>query len=60
MDSADEHFSATHWEHLERVFLAALEQPDDERTAFLASACALDEALHAEVAAMLAAHSSSG
>jgi serine/threonine-protein kinase len=41
---------------IERLFEAALERPTDERASFLAAACGSDLELHAEVAALLAAH----
>src|SRR5262245_22777667 len=43
------------WQEVQRVFHAALDRPDDERTAFIQNACANDPELHAEVESMLAA-----
>ena len=42
--------------HVEATFHSALSRPPAEREAFLAEACGNDDALHAEVQALLAAH----
>ncbi len=44
------------WRRIDAMLSAALERPDDERTAFLARACEGDEKLRAEVQRLLAAH----
>lgn len=44
------------WEQIERLFHIALECPVAERDAFLAHACAEDEALRREVKSLLTAH----
>ena len=46
---------AGRWQRIQTLFEAALEQPEEKRKAWLASACADDLTLLAEVAAMLAA-----
>jgi eukaryotic-like serine/threonine-protein kinase len=46
----------TSWERVRALFHAALEQPDDARTAFLTSACEGDEAIRREVESLLGAH----
>jgi serine/threonine protein kinase/Tol biopolymer transport system component len=43
------------WQRVKRLFQAAVEQPDSERAAFLASATGDDEALRREVESLLAA-----
>ncbi|MCA1626394.1 MAG: hypothetical protein LC742_00275, partial [Acidobacteria bacterium] len=48
------------WQDVKAVFHSALERGTDERAVFLAQACAGDEALHTEVAALLAAHEQTG
>jgi predicted Ser/Thr protein kinase/pimeloyl-ACP methyl ester carboxylesterase len=45
------------WPRIKRLFEAAVEQPQSERSAFLAAASAGDEALRQEVEALLAADS---
>jgi Tol biopolymer transport system component len=47
------------WREVERLFNDALERPADQRAAFLATACAGDDQLRAEVEALLAQKSSS-
>ncbi len=49
----------TIWEWLGALFHGALERPPAERAAFLAKACS-NEALRAEVEAMLAGHGAAG
>ena len=44
------------WERIRALFHAALEQPADARTAFVASACEGNEALRREVESLLDAH----
>jgi serine/threonine protein kinase len=44
------------WQHIERLYHAALEHAADERAAYLAEACAEDEALRREVEVLLAAN----
>jgi serine/threonine protein kinase/Flp pilus assembly protein TadD len=44
------------WQQINRLWDAALELEGDERSVFLAAACAGDEALRAEVESLLAAH----
>ncbi len=48
--------SPTDWRRTEAVFLQAIEQPLEEREAFLNEACASDSDLRAEVEALLEAH----
>jgi len=42
------------WRHLEQLYHAAMEQPEDQRAAFLESSCAGDLALRKEVASLIA------
>ena len=42
------------WQHVSRVFEAALERPAEERSAFVAATCDGDEALRREVESLLA------
>jgi eukaryotic-like serine/threonine-protein kinase len=42
------------------IFNSAVELADDERRAFLAAECGADEAMHAEVCALLTAHEGAG
>ena len=42
------------WAQVERLYHAARARPDNERAAFLADACAGDEALRREVESLLA------
>jgi serine/threonine-protein kinase len=44
------------WRQIEQLYHAALERAPEERTAFLAAACAGDEALRCEVESLLASH----
>jgi eukaryotic-like serine/threonine-protein kinase len=48
------------WQQIEQLYHAALERAAVERTAFLAEACAGDEALRAEIEALLAANADAG
>src|SRR6266851_8735673 len=48
------------WQHIDRLFHAALERPPEERVGFLAEACACDESVRSEVEALIAAHERSG
>ena len=41
------------WQSIERLYHAALERETDEQSAFLAEACAGDEALRGEVESLL-------
>jgi serine/threonine-protein kinase len=50
--------AAEHWKRVKAVFLEALEQPESEKSAWLAGACAGDAALEAEVASLLASQES--
>ena len=43
-----------------RIFNSAVELADDERQAFLATECGTDEAMHAELCALLTAHEGAG
>jgi eukaryotic-like serine/threonine-protein kinase len=52
--------SRERWARLKSVFHAAVEYPPDARVDFLASACAGDDALRAEVEALLASHEEAG
>jgi eukaryotic-like serine/threonine-protein kinase len=52
----DEQMTPERWQQIEKLFYAALEHGRDERTAFLAEACAGDEALRQEVESLLASH----
>jgi eukaryotic-like serine/threonine-protein kinase len=47
------------WQRTRDLFFAALERDASERAAFLAAACAGDEALHAEVLSLLESHDDS-
>lgn len=49
-----------HWQQIDELFHRALERGPAERAAFLAEACAGDEALSREVASLLAAHEQAG
>src|SRR5512138_281559 len=44
------------WEQIDRLFHAAIEVEPGDRAAFLADACADDEALRTEVESLLSAH----
>lgn len=44
------------WQQVKHIFYAALEQPAEQRAAFLDQACAGDEDLQKEIASLLAAH----
>ncbi len=44
------------WREIERIFDETLEQPEPDRAAFLAAACADDDTLRYEVESLLAAH----
>ena len=46
----------TNWERIEQLFFDSLERSGADRARFLDDACAGDDALRAEVEAMLAAH----
>ncbi len=46
----------TRWNDMWDIFHAALDLPEDERAAYLADACGSDEALTAEVRALLMSH----
>src|SRR5215212_1411135 len=46
------------WDRLKEIFFEALEQPADERRAWLESACAGDEEMLGEAEALLDAHDS--
>jgi serine/threonine-protein kinase len=46
--------AAEHWQRVKAAFLEALDQPESERSAWLARACGGDAALEAEVASLLA------
>ncbi len=48
------------WQQIEQLYHAALEREPAERAAFLAQACAGDEALQQEVATLLAAYEEAG
>src|ERR1051325_10477531 len=48
------------WQHVSRVFFAALAYEESARTAFVREACAGDEALRLEVESLLARASESG
>ncbi len=48
------------WERIKALFDAALDRPAEERSHFLAKACADDEALRAEVARLIAEHDRAG
>ena len=48
------------WQQVEEVFLSALEQPMENRTAYLRSVCAGDESLRTEAEAMLRSHEQAG
>src|SRR5262249_13558472 len=51
---------AAQWRRVGEIFDAALERPAAERDAFVASACAGDAALEADVRSLLASHQSAG
>jgi eukaryotic-like serine/threonine-protein kinase len=48
------------WSRVKEMFEAALQRPPDERASFLRDACGRDEALHREVATLVAAHDEAG
>ncbi len=48
------------WQQIKEIFHAALEREPGERRAFLAQACAGDDALRGEVETLIAAHESEG
>jgi len=48
------------WQHIDRMFHAALERSPEERARFLKEACADDEAARSEVEALIIAHEQSG
>jgi Tol biopolymer transport system component/tRNA A-37 threonylcarbamoyl transferase component Bud32 len=48
------------WERIKALFDAALDRPAEERSQFLAEACAEDDALRAEVERLLAEHDRAG
>jgi serine/threonine protein kinase len=52
--------SANQWERARALFQSALEQPEQDRTAFLANACQGDETIQREVEALIAAHAAAG
>ena len=52
--------SGDQWSIVKDLFHGALERPADERSAFLAEACANDPAMRAEVERLLAAHETAG
>lgn len=49
--------TSQHWKQIKRLFANALALPAEDRAAFFAAECAGDEAMRAEVEALLAAHS---
>ncbi len=49
-----------HWQEIERLYHAALQQEPDERGRFLAAACGTDEDLHRQLTRMLAESRSTG
>src|SRR5947209_5630495 len=51
---------AERWEQVDRFFHAALERQADQRAAFIAQACAGDQALRREVESLLASHEQAG
>ena len=52
--------SAERWEHLKSVFYQALDQPPEQRRAWLAAACHGDRSMQQEVEALLVAHDTAG
>jgi hypothetical protein len=48
------------WARLDELYHAALEKPEEQRDAFLRSACGDDEALHREVGALIEFHGHEG
>ncbi|HJU55442.1 MAG TPA: protein kinase [Pyrinomonadaceae bacterium] len=48
------------WQQIKEIFHASLERDPEERRAFLAQACAGDDALRGEVEALIKAHESEG
>src|SRR5262245_31523303 len=48
------------WQHIERLFQAALESAPVDRRAFLAEACGSDEHMRGEVESLIIAHESAG
>ena len=48
------------WQKIEQLYHAALEREAERRAAFLAEACAGDEALHREVSSLIFAHDQAG
>ena len=51
---------ADQWDQVNSLFLRAVDLADDERSSFLASACAGDEELRRNVESLLASHDQSG
>ncbi len=52
--------SPDRWERARAIFQGALEQPDEERPAFLSAACQGDRAVRGEVESLIAAHAAAG
>ena len=52
--------SAERWEHLKSVFYQALDQPPEQRRAWLAAACQGDDSMLQEVEALLITHETAG
>src|SRR3954471_6188462 len=48
------------WAQVKNVFHSALEQPEEQRSWFIADACGSDTALRAEVESLLRAHVAAG
>jgi serine/threonine-protein kinase len=48
------------WQKIDQLFHLTLERAPDERAAFLDEACAGDESLRKQIAALLAAHEEAG
>ena len=47
-------------QQIDKLFHSVLERPPEERASFLSEACAGDEAVRAEVEALIASHEQSG
>ena len=52
--------TADHWQRVKALFQAAVERPETERDAFLASAAGGDDALRREVESLLASDAADG
>ena len=49
-----------HWARIDELYYAALEQPEEQRDAFLTAACGGDERLQRELRSLLRFHDAEG